>query len=89
MPDSADVCFAALLKQRTWVEPFVPRGSNPTMSNLLRISWERKVEAVRASATPEPPGPPGLRNSVPTRLVGSAAGTLNSATRTFAPLGLS
>ena len=53
-------------KQRSGVLRMIPRGSKPTRSKRALTSSEyRNGPAPRTKSTPEPPGPPGLRNSEP------------------------
>ncbi len=54
--------MSASSRQVTWVEAPTPRGSQPTTSKLSARSSE---VAYCTKSTPDPPGPPGLTNSVP------------------------
>ena len=68
--------------------PPTPRGSKPTMSNRFSTSWVNSPErAPSAYSTPDPPGPPGLITSAPTRLAGSAAGSLTTGSENLGPAG--
>jgi len=83
-------CWLSKSGQHLTLSPkFVPRGSKPTMSNRSSRSLPRKNGAAAAIATPEPPGPPGLRNRLPIRFDGWAARIRRTATSVFAPLGRS
>ena len=77
-------------KQRSAVLRLTPRGSNPTRSNRARTSSvKRKGPAKSVKSTPEPPGPPGFRNSEPIRAAGLVAGRRTSASEIVAPFGWS
>ena len=68
----------------------MPRGSKPTRSKLARRFGEYRNGAPKtANSTPEPPGPPGLRNTDPTRWSGSVAGNLTREMPTVPPRGSS
>jgi hypothetical protein len=77
-------------KHRSGVLRMTPRGSNPTRSKRARTSSENRTSAAaRTKSTPEPPGPPGLRNSEPILRAGSVAGCLMSASEIRSPSGWS
>lgn len=79
---------SAVSRQRTGVESPTPRGSQPTTSNLRSSAGPRTNEAAAANWTPEAPGPPGLRKSVPILPVRSRAGTLRARSSMVSPAGL-
>ena len=66
---------SALSKQRSGVLRMMPRGSKPTRSKRARTSSVYSCgPAPTRKSTPEPPGPPGLRNSEPMRRAGIGGG---------------
>ncbi len=65
----------------------VPRGSKPTMSNRASTAAGNSLRAPSAYCTPEPPGPPGLTTSAPTRWDGSLAGSLITGSENRRPPG--
>ena len=81
---------SGLSKHCSAVLRMMPRGSKPTRSKRARTSSVyRNGPAPTTKSTPEPPGPPGLRNSEPIRRRGSVAGSRVSAIEIVAPLGRS
>jgi hypothetical protein len=77
-------------KQRSGVLRLMPRGSNPTRSKRALTSAEKRAgPASRTRSTPEPPGPPGLRNIEPILAPGPDAGSLMSDSEISAPRGRS
>ncbi|SKU41686.1 Uncharacterised protein [Mycobacteroides abscessus subsp. abscessus] len=79
---------ASVRQRNVGVEPPTPRGSNPTMSKLCPIAESPSLAPIPAArSTPDPPGPPGLTRSAPTRL--PVAGTLSTASSATAPISLS
>jgi hypothetical protein len=70
-----------------WLAP-APRGSKPTMSNRASTAAGNSRRAPSAYCTPDPPGPPGLMTSAPTRCAGSAAGSLTTGRVNRGPSGL-
>ena len=69
-----------LSKQRNGALAAMPRGSKPTRSKSARtLSENRNLPPKRTISTPEPPGPPGLRNNDPILCLGLLALSLMSA----------
>ena len=64
-----------------------PRGSNPTTSYCAITAGLMVPLAYCANSYPEPPGPPGLTTSDPSRFVGSFAGDFSILMVTVGPSG--
>ena len=58
------------------------------MTSKRSCSEPGRTPKTEGSSALAAPGPPGFKNSVPTRLDGSAAGCLITASRIVAPSGL-
>jgi hypothetical protein len=65
----------------------MPRGSMPTRSNRSIRPGEKKVSASATYFAAPSPGPPGLKNTDPRRLLGSLACRRATASETVAPDG--
>jgi hypothetical protein len=89
-PVSTPSDASRLSKQRSGVLRMIPRGSKPTRSYRARTSGENKNgPAPRTMSIPDPPGPPGLRNTEPRRRDGSVAGSRANLSLIVAPWGWS